>query len=220
MMGTPWRGRIFAFSIAALLALGVGFFSPSWLRGGVRAVAIYDAAIVGMIFAFWTFGMHKLPEQTRVRSAIADPGRNAVLAFVLASIIVGLSSAVMILGQGPKVTSPNEKWVIYGVGLIAVAAGWILIHSIFVFRYAHLYYFDSDDDGSAQRGIVFPGDQEPNDFDFAYFSFVIGMTFQVSDVVIKDRGVRSVVLFHGLISFAYNTAIVALVINLLSGLFH
>jgi uncharacterized membrane protein len=91
---------------------------------------------------------------------------------------------------------------------------------MFVFRYAHLFYFDSDDDGTAQRGLIFPGTKEPNDFDFAYFSFVIGMTFQVSDVQIKDSGVRRVALFHALISFAYNTTIVALVINIVSGLFH
>ena len=219
-MRTPWRARGVAFGAAAIAAVGVAIFAPAWLTGSTRAVAAYDLAAIVTIGVFWLLAMHHNPARTRTRAALADPGRNAMLAFVLISIVVGLTSAVVILGQVPKVANVHEKLVIYGVGLCAIAAGWFLIHSMFIFRYAHLYYYDSDDDGSAQRGLIFPGDQEPNDFDFAYFSFVIGMTFQVSDVQIKDRGVRSVVLFHALISFAYNTAIVALVINLLSGLFH
>jgi uncharacterized membrane protein len=164
--------------------------------------------------------MHRDPSNTACRAALEDPGRNAVLALVLGSVGFGLAAAIVILGQGPHVASIHEKTVIYAVGLLAIVAGWFLIHTMFVFRYAHLFYYDSDDDGSAQRGLIFPGTDEPNDFDFAYFSFVIGMTFQVSDVQIKDSGVRRVALLHALISFAYNTTIVALVINLVSGLFH
>jgi uncharacterized membrane protein len=217
---TPWRGRLAGFGSAALAALLVLFFAPAWLSGTTRSVAAYDAAAVVMLAVFWFVGMHRDPSYTAERAALEDPGRNAVLALVLGSVGFGLAAAIIILGRGPHVTSNNERAVIYAVGLLAVIAGWALIHTMFVFRYAHLFYYDSDDDGSAQRGLVFPGTEEPNDFDFAYFSFVIGMTFQVSDVSIKDRGVRNVALFHALISFAYNTAIVALVINLVSGLFH
>ncbi len=160
------------------------------------------------------------PQLTASRAALEDPGRNAVLALVLISVGFGLAATIVILGKGPHVRTAAERDVSYAVAIVAIAAGWFLIHTMFLFRYAHLFYFDSDDDGSAQRGLVFPGTDEPNDYDFAYFSFVIGMTFQVSDVQIKDRGVRRVALFHALISFVYNTAIVALVINIVSGLLH
>lgn len=195
-------------------------FAPNWIRGTARFVAAYDLAAIMLISAFWLVAMHNDPSNTACRAAVEDPGRNIVLALVLGCVGFGLASAVVILGQGPHVTSPHEKAFLYGVGMLAVVAGWVLIHTMFVFRYAHLYYFDSDDDGSAQRGLNFPGTTEPNDFDFAYYSFVIGMTFQVSDVSITDGGVRRVTLVHALISFAYNTAIVALVINIASGLFH
>jgi uncharacterized membrane protein len=66
--------------------------------------------------------------------------------------------------------------------------------------------------------LTFPGTTDPDDYDFAYFAFVVGMTFQVSDVQITDPGVRSVVLLHGILSFGYNTAILALVVNLASNL--
>jgi len=217
---TPWRGRFLGFGSAAVAALATLFLAPSWISGTTRSVAAYDAAAVVVIAVFWFIGMHRDPSHTACRAAVEDPGRNAVLALVLGSVGFGLAAAVIILGKGPHVTNMNQRGVIYAVGLLAVVAGWALIHTMFVFRYAHLYYFDSDDDGSAQRGLIFPGTDEPNDFDFAYFSFVIGMTFQVSDVAIRDSGVRRVALLHALISFGYNTTIVALVINLVSGLFH
>ena len=217
---TPWRGRLLGFGSATLAAVAVLLFAPPWLGGTIRNVAAYDAGALVVIAVFWFFGMHGDASDTANRAAVEDPGRNAVLVLVLGSISFGLAAAIVILGRGPHVNSSNERGVIYAVGILAVVAGWVLIHTMFVFRYAHLFYFDSDDDGSAQRGLVFPGTDEPNDYDFAYFSFVIGMTSQVSDVAIKDAGVRRVALFHGIISFAYNTTIVALVINLVSGLFH
>ncbi len=206
---------------SALIAAGaVAFFAPAWISGATRSVAVYDAAAVVLIAVYWFIAMHQDPNDTACRAAVEDPGRNAVLFLVLGSVVFGLAAAIGILGRGPHVSGNGERNVIYAVGLLAVVAGWALIHTMFVFRYAHLYYFDSDDDGSAQRGLIFPGTAEPNDFDFAYFSFVIGMTFQVSDVAIKDSGVRRLALLHALISFSYNTTIVALVINILSGLFH
>jgi uncharacterized membrane protein len=219
-IGAAWRGRFIGFSLAAVATAAVLFFAPHWITGTTRNVAAYDAGALALIASFWFFGMHGDPSDTAARAALEDPGRNAVLALVLGSVGFGLAAAIVILGHGPHVTNVNERLFLYGVGFLAVVAGWVLIHTIFVFRYAHLFYFDSDDDGSAQRGLVFPGSEEPNDYDFAYFSFVIGMTFQVSDVSIKDSGVRRVALVHALVSFAYNTTIVALVINLISGLFH
>lgn len=219
-MQSPWRGRLIVFSAAALAVLAVNVAAPAWLTGISRAVAAYDAAAAVLIVLFWTLAMHANPSHTQERAAVEDPGRNAVLGFVLLSVIIGLASAIAILGRVPHVNSVNEKLVIYLLGIGAVVAGWLLIHTLFTFRYAHLFYFDDDDDNQADRGLTFPGTKEPSDFDFAYFSFVVGMTFQVSDVQVTDSGVRRVVLFHGLISFAYNTAILALVINIASGLLH
>jgi uncharacterized membrane protein len=203
----------------ALFAL-IAVFAPSWISGATRLVAAYDAALIFVIAMLWLGGMRPDPADTECRAALEDPGRNVLLLVVLAAVVTGLIAAIVIIGGGHHVTKPGETSLIYGAGIAAIVLGWFLIHTMFTFRYAHLFYFDSDDDGSAQRGLTFPGTTNPNDYDFAYFSFVIGMTFQVSDVQITDPGVRRVVLMHGLISFAYNTTIFALVINLLSGLIH
>jgi uncharacterized membrane protein len=217
---TPWRARLAGYAVAALGVANVLLFAPRWIDGTLRAVAAYDVGAILLIATLWTVAMHADSAHTASRAAVEDPGRNVVLALTLAAVIIGLSSAVIILGKGPHVHGMNEKIAAYLIGLFAVIAGWLLIHTLFAFRYAHLFYYDSDEDNEADRGLEFPGTKNPNDYDFAYFSFVIGMTFQVSDVQVCDSRVRRLVLFHGLISFAYNTAIVALVINILSGLFH
>jgi len=82
-------------------------------------------------------------------------------------------------------------------------------------RYAHLYY-RGDREGTG--GLEFPGKREPDDLDFAYFAFTIGMCYQTSDVTISSYAIRRTVLVHAIISFAYNTAILALALNLIFGL--
>jgi uncharacterized membrane protein len=96
-----------------------------------------------------------------------------------------------------------------------VVSSWCLTHTVYTLRYAHLYYRD---DATGEGGLTFPGEDCPNYFDFAYFAFTVGMCFQVSDVVICSAAIRRAVLGHSLLSFAYNTAILALALNLLFGL--
>ncbi len=183
----------------------------------MRAVLAYDAAALLLLVWDWTMGLRNNSGHTIRRAAQADPGRNFLAGVVIISALAGLASATVILGKGPNVPA-SDREIALAAGIAAVILGWVLIHTMFIFRYAHLYYFDSDQDGTAQRGLDFPGTTEPDDYDFAYFSFVIGMTFQVSDVQITDPGVRTIVLVHALMAFAYNTAILALVVNLASNL--
>lgn len=215
--GTLWRNRVLSLGGAGVAALAVVLLAPGWLSGTTRAVAAYDAGAAMLLVIYWTALLHDDARDTARRAGVEDPGRNLMLGTILISVVVGLLAAVSILGRGPHVPH-NEIIVADLLAVTATVLGWLLIHSTFIFRYAHLFYYDSDDDGCAQRGLTFPGTEEPDDFDFAYFSFVLGMTFQVSDVQITDPGVRRVALTHGLISFAYNTAILALVVNLASGL--
>jgi len=95
---------------------------------------------------------------------------------------------------------------------------WFLVHTTFSMRYAHLFY--GDNENGKGSGLGFPGNGSPDFVDFAYFSFVLGMTFQVSDVEISSRQIRRLSLLHSLIAFIFNTVIVALTINALAGLTH
>lgn len=213
-----WRNRVVSFGSAVAAGAAVVLFAPAWLHGTVRTVAAYDCAALILLVYNWVVALQDDPLHTGARASQEDPGRNILLGVVLASIAAGFAAAVEILGKGPNVPAADRTTAL-ALGIAAVVLGWALIHTTFVFRYAHLFYFDDDDDGVPARGLIFPGATDPDDYDFAYFSFVIGMTFQVSDVQITDPSVRRVVLLHGLISFGYNTAILALVVNLASGLF-
>ena len=92
------------------------------------------------------------------------------------------------------------------------------MHTVYTFRYAHLFWFDEDQDGEP-GGFNFPGTEDPSDYDFAYFSFCIGTSFAVSDPQVTETRVRREVMVHSIISFAYNSVIVGMVINLFAGIF-
>jgi uncharacterized membrane protein len=167
----------------------------------------------------WKGGLHGDARLTRARAAIEDPGRNGILALVLTAVVVGLATAVLEIGRGPQIKDFTERWESYGFGVAAVALGWLWMHTVYTFRYAHLYWYDDDEDGTACGGITFPGTPEPSDWDFAYLSFCIGASFAVSDPQITETRVRREIIFHSIISFAYNSVIIGLVINLFAGIF-
>ncbi len=199
------------------MGAAVLFFARPWLHGPIRAGVAYDVAAFIILLSDWTIGLRKNAAETLRRASPRDPGKGAQVIIVLCTVFGGLASAITILGPGEHMSSAN-RGVALTVGVLALALGWLLMHTMFTFRYAHLYYYDWDKDGRPERGLRFPRTREPDDYDFAYFSFTVGMTFQVSDVKITDPGVRVVVLFHGLLSFVYNTAILALGVNLASNL--
>lgn len=208
------------FSSAAVVAAVVLVFAPAWLSGAMRAVAAYDAAVLVLLAWLWRVVLRRDAADSRERSASEDPGANVVLIVVLAAVAFGFFAAIEILGRGPHGVPFADTGAAYALGFGAVVLGWLLIHTIFLFRYARLYYNRGSRGKSSAPGLLFPGGEPPSDLDFAYFSFVIGMTFQVSDVQIAAAAIRRLALAHALISFAYNTAILALVVNVVAGLFH
>ncbi len=189
---------------------------PAWLNYTERFVAAYDVFAVMLLALLWLIGTTGDSKKSASRAANQDPGRNVDFFVALVCILVGLFAAVALLGSGSQVQEATQRCVLFGLGATAVIVGWFIIHTLFLFRYAYLYYVDRDEDREADRGMIFPSTKHPIDSDFAYFSFTIGMTFQVSDVQVVNSGVRRVVLAHGLLSFAYNTLIVALAINISS----
>ncbi|MEO8896257.1 MAG: DUF1345 domain-containing protein, partial [Rhizomicrobium sp.] len=91
---------------------------------------------------------------------------------------------------------------------IGAPLGWCVLHTVMAFHYADIYYFDD-----SERDLEFPGRGDPGPWDFLYFSFVIGMTAQVSDVQVKTTVMRRSVLWHGIVSFFFNTVFIAMAVN-------
>ena len=212
------RRRILVFGGGALVGVIVYFIVPTWLHGATRFIAAYDAAVLVVLTGLRS-AFHSDPNLTRARAGRDDPGRNYILLLVLATVVVGLLAAIAIFGRGPNVHNGVERWEAYILGVIAVASGWFLVHTAYTLRYAHLFYYDDSRDSSVCGGIRFPGTDHPNDFDFAYFSFTLGTSFAVSDPQVTETRVRGEVILHSIISFAHNSLIVGLVINLFAGIF-
>lgn len=139
--------------------------------------------------------------------------------FVLISVLVASFASMFIVlllmlsaGKSPEHGAGNIILSITGI-----ITSWVMLHTIFTLHYAHLYYSKIKENPTVS-GLDFPEEKKPDYIDFAYFSFVIGMTFQVSDVQINSRIIRRTALAHGLLAFALNTFVVALTINLIAGL--
>ena len=147
-------------------------------------------------------------------AADEDSSNIFVFIFVAFSALVSLSAVLLLLlstkNNSPEFISRSMLCV------LSVLLSWFLTHTVFTLRYAHLFYRGNEK--GKEKGIFFPGGEEPDYTDFAYFSFTIGMTFQVSDVEVAAKDIRKLVLLHGLLSFAFNTAIIALSINIISSL--
>src|SRR5260370_30306487 len=149
------------------------------------------------------------------------------LSCFLVFIFVGVASSAALLAVGFLVSVKRSQSGGYFIvhlllTLLTVVFSWTLVHTVYGLRYAHAFYGDSDESGGHQHGggLIFPGDRPPNYFDFAYFSFVIGMTCQVSDVQITSRRMRRIALVHSILSFGFNTMILAVLVNTVSSLLY
>jgi uncharacterized membrane protein len=183
----------------------------------VHIVAGWDAGGLVMLGLAWWLILTADAEEMRARAAQVDPGSRSVSLTVIFGSVFSLFAAVVVMGHAEHL-APSEAAlaILSTLCLGAVLISWLLVHTAYTLRYAHLYYRD-DDDGVG--GLEFPGREPPDAFDFAYFAFTLGMCFQVSDVTITSRSIRRAALGHALLSFLFNTAIIALALNLLFGIF-
>ncbi len=200
------------WSLTIGLAVGEGVslllhLGASWgvMIGWVAGAATLSGLAWGRVI------LPATPEITKARAASEDPGRLTVLGILLTSSLLSLALAIYITSQAKVLTA--EANLLAAFCVISVLVSWFTMHTSFTLHYAHLYYRDDGTPG----GLQFPGGEEPSDLDFAYFSFTLGMAFQVSDVTVSSRAFRAVVLMHALVSFIFNTAILALTLNLAVG---
>ena len=202
--------------LVGLICYALFFGHMQW---GKHLILSWDAFTLSLMVLAWARILSAQPSAVFRTARLQHTARKWILLFVLSAACASLA-AVFVLLRAAKTLSPAEAGEHIVFALITVLLSWALIHTIFTLQYAYLYYCRKPSDGASSGVLVFPeGKIEPDYYDFAYFSFVIGMTSQVSDVQIGSREVRRWALLHGLISFAFNTAVLALGINIASGLF-
>jgi uncharacterized membrane protein len=197
-----------AIGIAAIFLLRVTDLPlvTRLLLGWDIAVAIY------LVAAAFVMARCSTVAAIKRNAAIQDEGAFAILLLTVAAAIASLGAIFAELAALER-ASPSYALHIALV-VTTVILSWTFTHTIFALHYAHDFYGEA----SRSDGLKFPGNAQPDYWDFVYFSFVIGMTFQVSDVAVTNKSIRRMVVAHGALSFFFSTAIVALTVNIAAGL--
>lgn len=146
-----------------------------------------------------------------------EEGEWTIFALTVAGVLASLGAIVVAFSHTHDLP-PAQRGLHVGLVAYTLFATWLMTHTTFALRYAHEYYSSTSGDRKADGGLAFPHEPRPDYLDFFYFSLVLGMTFQVSDVNITSRKMRRLATVHGLLSFLFNTIIVALTVNIGAGL--
>ena len=197
------RPRTFLSIVTAILAF---FLLPASLRLSTRLLLGWDIFIAVYLLLVYTMMLRSPLANIRRNAARQDDGRFLILLVTALGAFASIAAIVLELGASQHGTPE------LALATLTIALSWAAVHTTFALHYAHDYYR-----GARPGGLQFPsGDPEAHAdyWDFVYFSFVIGMTAQVSDVGITDKTIRRTATAHGIISFVYNTALVALMVNI------
>lgn len=197
--------RFYAALACGLLAFGIGRMADlpvALLAGGDVFYIVFLGLGLAMVAG-------QSAESLKRRAKTEDEGIAIVILIIMATLCF-FSLAVF------EALSKKHGFDLLPVILAGIGAplGWCVLHMAMAFHYADLHYFDDPDaDDDDEGDLGFPGKDQPCAWDFLYFSFVVGMTAQVSDVVVKTTTMRRTVLWHGLVSFFFNTVFIAMVVN-------
>jgi uncharacterized membrane protein len=196
-------------SFGAAIAAG----TAAAAAGAGRAAPLIGWDILALIFCGWVWStVWRLDaEATATHAKREEPSRDAADLVLLGAAIASLAAVgVVLFGAGSA--SGNLKYIEAGLAVLSVFVSWTLVHTVFTLKYARLYY------SGTPGGIDFNDAGAPDYPDFAYLSFTIGMTFQVSDTNIGSKQIRRTALRHAWLSFPLGAVIIATAINLVSGL--
>ena len=192
-----------------LLPICVGVASV-WL-GAVRGALLgFDVAAFLFVAAVMTKLSPAGPESLRLTAAGNDAGRGLLLAVSAILSIVVLVAVGVELGR----RDPSDSLQVLLIAA-TLALAWLFANLVYALHYAHMYYDPGHSSGD-REGLVFPGRKQPDFWDFCYFAFVLGMTFQVSDVQITSSSIRRIAVLHGLLAFFFNIGVVALSVNVIA----
>lgn len=189
---------------------------PQWIHWATRVLCVWDVVMISFLGLTWRLMLRATPEIMQRSALQEDEGRYTILSLILVTACISLVAVALI---------PHEKGISapililhLGISIATIIGSWLLVHTVFTQHYAHVYYQgDRTLEERQSAGLNFPGELEPDYWDFLYFSFVIGMTSQVSDISVTSRQMRRLSLMHGILSFFFNTTILAISINIVAG---
>lgn len=194
--------------IALALGLVVMAILPGSLRPVTRLLIGWDVFVAFYLALVFTLSFRGGIGHIKRNAALQDDGRFLILCVTAVGAFASIAAIVSELGASHKGVMELT------LATVTVALSWATVHTTFALHYAHDYYRDDGSPGGLQFPSANDTPQEPDYWDFVYFAFVIGMTAQTSDVGISDRTIRRTATAHGVISFIFNTALVALMVNI------
>jgi uncharacterized membrane protein len=191
-----------AVGVVAFIAMSIVPPSSAWMVA-TRLLVAWDVTVA--LFLILAYAMMWRTDMSHVKrnAVLQDEGRFSIL------IVTGSAAFASLAAIVAELSGAQHDPVVLIFATATIVLSWATVHTIFALHYAHEYYY-----AGAAGGMNFPEDDKPDYWDFVYFSFVIGMTAQVSDVAITDKVVRRTATAHGIISFGFNTALLALMINI------
>ncbi|HXK25475.1 MAG TPA: DUF1345 domain-containing protein [Myxococcota bacterium] len=178
------------------------------LEPSLRLIVAGDGFFAAYLASTALLAFHMTPEELRRHASYEDEGVVLILVLTISAVTLCLAAIFALLDEMGHPLS-------LALAVASVLLGWGTLHTVTAFRYAHLYYMASGDNDMG--GLQFPGTEEPHMSDFLYYSLVIGMTSQVSDVQTLSPAMRRTTMAHGVISFFFNTVILALAVNIAAG---
>ena len=218
----PWPIRVAAShprTIAALACFAAALLVLPWSwHAATRGVVAWDiGAFTLLVLAAVMFARDGDDGSMAGNALRQQEGEWTMFWVTLAGVLFSFVALSTELAHTKEMTPLNRD---LHVGLVAATLllSWLVTHVVFAMRYAHEFYTSSPGNPTIDGGLEFPSEPRPDYWDFGYFSLVLGMTFQVSDVQITSRKLRRLAAVHGLIGFLFNTVIVALTVNIAASL--
>jgi uncharacterized membrane protein len=222
-LGVAWRivtsrRRLFIGLACGLAAAAVlTSIGPGMSTSTGRSILAWDIGVgVYLVLSLYLF-LTEDPRQMAADAAAQEEGEWTIFALTVAAVAASMIVITQEFGAAGHLKGADKA---LHIGLVAVTLlqSWLMMHVTFAYRYAHEYYEISGNGPAVDGGLKFPGEDPPDYMDMLYFALVLGMTFQVSDVVITSRKLRRLATLHGFLAFLFNTVILALTVNLAAGL--
>ena len=185
------------------------------LHGAPRVIAAWDVGSIVLLLACAVLFGTTPPSAMPANADAQQEGEWTIFAVTILGVVISFVAIVSGF-SGTKDLSAHVRGLHVALVALTLLVSWLVMQATFAMRYAHEYYTRSDG-LKLDRGLEFPSDDDPDYWDFTYFSIVLGMTFQVSDVQIASRKFRRMATVHGFLGFVFNTVIIAVTVNIASG---
>ena len=215
----PWAIRLSARGrLLIVMAVGMAVYSigPTVVSIANRLLVTWIAASLTYLILYWLTILRADAELTRLRASTYDQAAYVIFLLVTNAACASIVAIGFVMGD-VKSLAFWPKALHVGLAIAALLLSWMLIHTVFAFHYARRYYAPASASEGPAAGLSFPGVELPTYFDFAYYSFVLGMTSQVSDVSATTAQMRRTTLAHSILSFIFNIAVLAMSINVIGG---